>query len=524
MVDYTQTLRHPLTDAYSKQLQETYNVFHDVHKVSILGEGIKDVMADPALFSEYVDSLTEGLDPTEAENVSKLMKNARMQTYSESSISGIAPVASLTFPVIRKLWARTGLVRAIPTEVVKTNAFKVSFNHPYIVDEKGEKHYLPEAIDDLDHDYGSLKKLTEDALTLPLNAHDLLADVGCSKATGDSVDLNFTVASATVDIDGTDTEVVINRKEGKIDINDKINVEIKDDKGVEVDQLFGKLDRYNGTLTLISMSGKVKSVKIRGFVASDAHNHSTNAGFDIDNRDITIGTAEHFEASLPLEFLQDTMATYQIDGTTELVDTLSNVIAQTLDQRIFKFIRDLQTNANRKYEAEFDLRPSAGFAGQPKDWREELKTVIDRVAIELKKVTHAYQGYFAIVGSPIDMMVLPNVNWTFNHLTDQQGGVEVDYNIGAVSGQNNYVLVSSDIIPDGALYGIFVPTTDKFMNVKYYPYTFNVVDNNGYRNTRMPNVPSIMMTRRDTIEEFMELIFKINILNNNANMLKELPR
>jgi hypothetical protein len=400
----------------------------------------------------------------------------------------------------------------------------VSFHKPYIIDEKGEKHYLPECLDDLDNDYGEMKKLSTEAHKLPLDEVDLMAEVGSSKATGDSIDRNFAIDTVTYTSDDGDQTVSIPRAEGKVDLNDNLYVEINDEDGKSIDKIFGKIDLEAGTISLISMTGKVTAVTFKGYIAADSHNHSTNIGFEISKRDINIGTAEHFEASLPLEFLQDTMATYQIDGTAELVDTITNVIAQKLDQEIFKFLRNMQLETNDRYYAEFDLRPSAGFAGQPKDWREELKTVFDRVASELKKVTHAYQGYFVLIGSPIDMMLIPNVNWTFNHSVDQMGGVSVDYNIGAMSGNHSYNLVSSDIIPDGTIYGLFVPTTDKIINMKYYPYTFNVVDNNGYRNTRMPNIPSIMMTKRQTYENFMNLIFKVNILNNDPSMLKELPR
>ena len=50
------------------------------------------------------------------------------------------------------------------------------------------------------------------------------------------------------------------------------------------------------------------------------------------------------------------------------------------------------------------------------------------------------------------------------------------------------------------------------MTYKYYPYTFNV--ERGYRDPNMPNVPSLMMTKRHALEEFTPLICKITIKNN----------
>lgn len=514
-VEYRIQQNSSMNDEFSKLFKETYEFFQQKHNVSILGEGIKDVLSDQNLFIDYVDSLVESVNATDAENLRTVLENARTNTFLESTTAGISPVASLTFPTIRKLWAKTGLINAVPTEAVKSNAFSVAFNKPYILDENGDKHYLPEALDDINNTYGQKKGLKADKLTLPLEAHDLLGDVGCSKATGDSIDRDF----ALVEVTFTDGKVVtIPRVKGKIDINNKIYVEVSngDDSAPLSDIIFGYVDLSNGTMDAVSLKGNVTDIKIKGYVATDAHNRATNISFEIERRDFTIGTGEHFEASLPLEYLQDAMATYNIDGTSEVVDTMSNVIAQTLDQEIYKFLMGVYEGTGRKYLGEFDLRPSAAFNGQPKDWREEIKTVFDHFATKLKSESHAYQGYFALIGNPIDMEIIPNVSWTFNHVTDTQDGVDVGYNVGAISGQNRYTLVSSDLVPAGGVIMLFIPTTNKFMSVKYYPYTFNVVNN--YLNTQRTNVPSIMMTKRQTIEEFLPLIGYVQILNNDGKL------
>lgn len=522
-------------DGFSNLLNETYDMFKQTEHTSILGEGIKDVLSDSSLFEQYVEKLSEGASATEAEQLQMLMENARINTFMESSVSGIQPVASLTMPIIRKLWARTGLVKVVPTEVVKANAFSVSFNLPYILDEAGERHYLPEAIDNDNTGVGHPKKtLEQTAITLPKDNYNLLAAVGCSKATGDTVDINFAVSTvvlgeASQDDNGQPipaTEIAIPRREGLLDTNGKIYIDVKGTAadGTELtDTVFVFVNCTDGLMNATSLKGNVKAIKIKGYVASDAHNRATNVSFEIKKREITIGTGEHFEASLPLEFLQDAMAMYQIDGTTEVVDLLSNVIAQKLDLEINTFIRDVVESTNQKYYGEFDLRPSAAYAGPPKEWREELKTVIDWVATDLRSTSHAYQGYFAIVGNPLDVMLIPNVNWSFNHATDSVAGmITTDYNLGALSGENQYNIVSSDLVERGVLKIVFCPTTDKFMTIKYYPYTYNVVNN--YLNTQKSNVPNIMVTKRHTIEEFLPLVASIKIIGNTGKLLTELPR
>lgn len=523
MVEYKISQNNILSDDFSQSLRETYEFFKQSENVSILGEGIKDILSDNTLFEQYVDKLVEGTSASEEQDLRALMDNARLNTLAESSTSGIAPVASLTFPSIRKLWARTGIIKAMPTEVVKSNAFTVSFNRPYIIDEQGERHYLPEAIRDPKASLGTKKRLSTDAITLPAVEKDLLAMVGCSKATGDSIDMDFAISEVTYTPEGGEaTTIKIARKNGYLDPQGLLSVEVKDADGELIDTVFGRVNLTAGTMNAVALNGKIDSVKIKGYVASDAHNRATNISFEMTKRDFTIGTGEHFEASLPLEFLQDAMATYQIDGTTEVVDTMTNIIAQKLDQELINFLGDMLEGTNYKYLGEFDMRPSASFTGSPKEWREEMKTVIDYYAQKLKSDTYAYQGYFAIFGHSIDMMLIPNVSWTFNHTTDTMSGVEVDYNIGALSGTNRYTLVTSDLIPQGRMFMLFIPTTNKFKTAVYYPYTFNVVNN--YLNTQRSNIPNIMMTKRQTYEEFLPLIGAIDVINNTGSMINEIPR
>lgn len=509
--------RDKVSGEFYTTLNESYQYFKNKKGLSILGEGIKDLLSDTAVFEEYVDKLCEGLNPTEAEDTKLLMENARTNILLESSTSGIAPVAALTFPSLRVMWARTALIRAVPTEVVKSNAFSVSFNRPFIVTQDGDKLYLPEALD-YDNDLGDLKHLDKEYKTLPIKDLDLLGEVGCSKATGDSIDRKFRICAYKIG----DEEINVPTNLGQLDINDRLYLECKNEDGTVTDILFGAVDLWNGTMNLLSMNNNVTEVKIQGYVAADAHNHATNISFEMKRRDIEIGTGEHFEASLPIEFLQDAMATYSVDGTAEVTDIMTNIIAQKLDMDLFKFIKNVYDGTNAKYYGKFDVRPSSSYAISPKEWREEMKTQIDLLASKMMKETHIYQGYFVIMGSPVDTQLLPNTNWTFNHSVDTMSGVEVSYNLGAMNGAQKYLIVSSDLIPDGDMYILFVPTLPNYMSVKYYPYTFNVSDK--YLNTRVTNVPSLVMFKRQTLEEFSPWVMRLTILNNNVDMLNTLPR
>lgn len=523
MVDYRDNQVQNTSDAFSQTLKESAEYFMQNQQVNILGEGFRDVLTDTQVFHTYVDKLVEGLQANEEAQMRTLLENNRTTILQESAVAGIPPIASLAMPTIRKMWAKVALKYAVPTEPVKTPAFSVSFSKPYIKDAvTGAKHYLPESLRSMDNGLAEKLKLATTQHALPMDNTDLLAGVGASALAGDSIDRQFYLTSVVVtckDAGGANPMDVTVAVKVKMDLNSRIYAEVSakhTDGTVTTDVVMGSVNAEKGTVTAMALKGAVKSVGFLGYVSSEAHNRATNVSFEIERRDITIGTGEHIEASLPLEYLTDTMAMYNIDGASEVVDTMSNVTAQKVDQEIYRFL-DACYQANPAYHGSFDIHPSIHFAGNPKEWLEEVKRVIDFYATKMKMETYYYQGYFVIVGNPLDTMIIPNVSWTFNHVTDSQNGVEVDYSVGAMSGANRYTIISSDLVPTGELTMFFVPLTNKFMTFKYYPYTFNIVHN--YLNSQNPNVPSIMMTKRQTLEEYLPIICKIDILNNNGTIV-----
>lgn len=601
-VSYSKPLEHSVKDGFSQTLHETFDAFSQKYNVSIIGKNFEDILTTPSLFEEYVDSFTEGMDATTTKQIETLAESFRSTTLSES-LAGVQPYASLSMPMLVKLWARLSIKYAVPTEPVSMPSFTVSFMKPYILGADGQKNYIPESINTENNgiadkvQLGSAVELTSgkvdgyNLLTgltikgLPANAaghptataYDAdgnvigtLDPVSPEKAGGVlssyaglvGIDNKFiissviypqkvlstdsqTISDAVVDMADPNTYCVA-KCNIKMDMYHKLFGEISylrtkfkevspattpvtyvaDGTEVVTDTVFGIVNTENCTLTFTSLSGTAKSIIILGWVATDSHRTSSEVGFDITRKDITIGTGAHIESSLPIELLQDTKAMYQIDGAAEVVDIMSNVVAQKLDLRIYEFLKASYENTvaeGTPFFKTFDVYPSNQYAINPTEWLNELKKLIDILATEMKSAYKSYNGYFVILGNPIDTMIIPNVVWSFQSVQDSQNGVDVQYSLGAMSGANKYNVISSDLISrsateqgDGELTIFFVPTTDRFKTYTYYPYTFNVVQN--YLNNRNPNVPSIMLSKRDTVEEFVPIIGKIRIRHNDGSV------
>lgn len=573
-------------DAFSRRLCETQDYFAQRHQTNIIGKNFEDILTDNVLYEDYMQHLTEGFEATECAQLRE-MSDATRESILTESLEGVQPYASLTMPILVKLWARLSLKYAVPTEPVTVPAFSIAFMKPYILGADGKtKHYLPESINMQDNELAELYQLPMNdgyaqnpnfdgdptntkyyakatkataagitAITEVDVANKTTADVikkgeiqlgvggkiekfnlftassifDKKHPTNDAryaVDRKFVITDVFYNMVGPDGTTVTEtpvRVNAKIDLYRRIYADVfftEYDASCNListkDTIFGSVDLENGFLEFVSMSGRATKIRVMAFLSSETHQKSTNVDFDMDKRDIEIGTGEHIEASLPLEFLQDVKAMYQVDGAAELIDIMSNVCAQKLDQRIYQFLMRAYEGTEEQYRKSFNVYPSGHFAMNPSEWLNELKKLFDLLATKMRGDFKCYNGYFVIVGNPIDTNILPNVSWSFNSVNDQQNGVEVQYSIGAISGANKYTIISSDLIPQGELTMFFVPTTDKFKTFEYYPYTFNVVKN--YLNTVNQNVPSIMLTKRDTIEEFVPIIAKVIIRNNDGSV------
>ena len=562
---------------FNTVLQEA-NDYFAATGCSILGEGYKEIASSPALFESYVDMLTEGItNPDRAAQIAQLMENSNREILTEASIAGIQPMSSLAMPVIRKLWPKFVLKDALKTEVAKAPRFSITFTRPYMYkgDDPSQKFYLPRGIasplnDDQNVQRGwnhgaALQKPTTHEHNISLTSGSatvvdfLYIDGNASNADASNLDPAVYIkdtpsAAKKQPLD----ELIFGSVEVKTydagsDENNSTYAPVKIGKQLDVygngmfdvgnGQLIVKFDGENRKATFAYVGGAeinkslengatgTATVKltVKAAVSTEYNEDSYSVGFDLKRQDIEIPTGQHINADLPVEFIKDMMALYQIDGTKETVDIMTNVFAQKLDLEILKFIQKSLANrpSNEAYPVsdrygiaddfiwEFDCKPAAGFAGSPKAWREELKPLIDHLAQRIKNETYLQSGTFVIVCNPIDAQLLANVDWSFRGgQGGNMDGVDVDYSVGTYVGANAYKVLSSVNVPDGMLYILFTPSADTQMTYKYYPYTFSTEI--GYTDPNRSRVPSIMMTARRTMYEFMPAIGAISIVNNDG--------
>lgn len=549
-------------------LHETQAFFND-QGMSILGSSYVEVISDSKYREALVESLTDGMSADSAAEMSQLLNNAAKQTLTES-LGGIAPLSSLSMPVIRKLWPKCSMKEAVKRCVASAPIFTISYTKPYLsrVTETGEERVeLPRGAfrsgmnaaisDKIDNQY----VVRETALTAGTFTKVFYAaeeeNENAVAAVKTPLDAEYELVSAEVALSdaGTATKVVYAINE-KIGIKPEIITDLRvatatvyDAAGEAIDiyklnedqktykyatekaavekvkaQIIVRVDMHKAVAE-IAILGTAATVVTKGHLSSEWNESGWDVSFDIARHDVRIGTGTHLNAPITIEYLQDTQALYNIDATAEVTDLMTNFFAQKLDIELVDFLLGCFLNrpAHKEFAdygkgvdhvLEFNVAPDAGFAGGPTLWREELKNVIGHLATNIISETFFTEGSFVIAGHPVDVALISNIDWQYKGGNGNVDGTRVSYDVGVLSGPYTFKVVQSLNFPRGGLLVSFIPSGDKQLTQCYYPYTFTM--EKGYRSPNHSLVPNLVMTKRDTKFEFTPSTAYVHIVGNDG--------
>ena len=505
---------------------------------SVLNQGFAEIVSSPRLSKEYIEALTEGCNANDKAVMTTLMNNT-CETILNESLGGIMPLSSLSMPVIRKLWPRVSMKEAIKTIPATAPIFSIVYTKPYLyrIDEHGVEHKkeLPRgAFSQSGYD------AELDARKIVKAVEILNAEVGkfVDVNFGAEIDADFELVSVDIDADNDKQDEVSTKpvitKTGiigkKLGLNNEIIADVT--VGGKTGTVIVRVDLHGGkaSIAVLGITGKTKvTVNLVAHKTSEWNDVSWDVNFDMPRQEIRIGTGEHLNAPLSVEQVQDAKALYNMDAAAEIADIMTNVFAQKLDHEIINFLTKCFVNRpsnpewaglgnSEKHLYTFNVAPSAGYAGSPKAWREELKPVVDYAATALMQETYFQSGSFVIFGNPVDTALLTNVDWQYKGGTSGNvDGVAINYSVGVFqSGSYVYKVVSSLNVAPGKLMLSFIPSGDKQLTTAYYPYSFVMEKGTGYRSPNHPLTPSIMMTKRHTFFEFTPAIAVIGIEGNTG--------
>lgn len=298
----------------SKALDNYKNIVESMKaesSVNILTEGVSDAIGSELVYEDLKSRLLEGVNEGERDAFAQLFENTRIVMLQESMMSGSNPISALSLPMLRIGWPKIAVREGLPTEPVEQPKFKVTTKRPYVRGEDGTKRFLPEALTGANPFEHTLPKLEETAIAATngqIVAYDLLAPISKNTLMGDEIDPNFAIVEVSLDFPtaGATTRTV----EFQLDTNINVvsgDVTVGTGVNAETATILAKVNRTGGILDVAALGAELTSVKVRGFVTSEANNAATQIGFDITAIECEIGTAQPVESPINIQQMTDLM-------------------------------------------------------------------------------------------------------------------------------------------------------------------------------------------------------------------------
>ncbi len=526
---------------------------------------IKRLFTNEETRESIITSMVEGVSADEEVQLRQLLENTARRTIQESA-GGIAGLASLNMPVIRKLWYKTRAKDALKTVVANSPTMAVAYTKPYLF------RYVGGVKETKDLPYGAMYA---NAALNAANGLDLYSGDGLDfqsvtsiKPLTDAAGLNGTMVTIDYcegsDIDEIDRDYFVDKVEvyaaavkvvdGKVVNADDTDAVLEEsyyvglekpiadtiygtlivpstatvDAGKVAGQIVVNVAMTKGTADISVLKGAFGALKdavsgsvvvyTRAHLSAEKNVASWSVATEIAKQEITIGTGTHINAPMTIESIQDSEALYKIDLTAEITDVMTQVFAQRLDEELIDFM--IRKFVNRPTNVEFrnnpaytgaaahtytfDVATMTGYTGGPKAWREELKPVIDDAAIAIMEESRFQEGTFVLICHPKTAQLLKNPEWQYKGGNGGNvDGTSVSFDTAVFTSDSFiYKLISSFNYPKGMIGLSFIPAGEKQLSQVYYPYAFTMSTSAGYRDPNQENTPSLVMTKRHAKWEF----------------------
>ena len=495
--------------------------------------------------------------------VEQLLDNTLNSIATESIMTGYAPIVAYNPFFLKKQWIDCVFKDVLMTEIPKTPVINIGFERRYAKDSEGNEYPLPEAL----YDDEITKKLLDEATGLNIKeepiAIDLLKNLSLIDPTyipgviaGDhTVELTpglSVVAAIVKDSAGTDHKVAMNMT---VDItthnfvNGKIDYKVIDESTGDVtetisDELIGRVDFKKGTVSLMSTSGAVTHVVLRGKTANRFNQRSLSVERRVEHiQKVMPESGPRLNTAVTIEDAADALALQNIDIIADNINVMGATLANFEDAEINMFLKQsFQAQKNGlanfvKYneltdnimitESEFDTLAYDTFAGRLTDWMKDSREWFERTIAQLKTKLRSTNVMIVAVAHPNLIRFLQDgINWVFSDDT-QISGVKLSYQFGIYTSAQDrvHVVTTMRMSEDDGIRFLVIPLTNELITYKHYKY--NVMIDRNYRNPVYQLTPNILATQRTLTFEILPVQGVMHIegrdMHSPATLKRENP-
>lgn len=492
--------------------------------------------------------------------VEQLLDNTLNSIATESIMTGYAPIVAYNPFFLKKQWIDCVFKDVLMTEIPKTPVINIGFERRYAKDSEGNEYPLPEAL----YDDEITKKLLDEATGLNIKeepiAIDLLKNLSLIDPTyipgviaGDhTVELTpgLSVVAATVkDSTGADHKVAMNMT---VDItthnfvNGKVEYKVIDETTGDVtetitDELIGRVDFKKGAVSLMSTTGAVTHVVLRGKTANRFNQRSLSVERRVEHiQKVMPESGPRLNTAVTIEDAADALALQNIDIIADNINVMGATLANFEDAEINMFLKQsFQAQKDGlanfvKYnelvdnimitESEFDTLAFDTFAGRLTDWMKDSREWFERTIAQLKTKLRSTNVMIVAVAHPNLIRFLQDgINWVFSDDT-QISGVKLSYQFGIYTSAQDrvHVVTTMRMNEDDGIRFLVIPLTNELITYKHYKY--NVMIDRNYRNPVYQLTPNILATQRTLTFEILPVQGVMKIKNRDMHSPETLKR
>lgn len=513
---------------------------------------LPSIIASSKSKNDFIDALTESMGnsplhsspiATKApfyknyiERVTQLLDNTMSTIAQESVMTGYAPIVAYNPFFLKKQWIDCVWKDVLMTEIPKTPVIEMALERRYLKDMNGNEYPLPESLYDPDLVSGLMNAATglnikEDPIAISacknLNLIDPTYIPGVI-AGDNTVELTQGIIIfkvVMVDSNSAEHEVPVNIG---LDISThnfvkgQVRYDVLDTDGELVetlsDELVGRVNFKDGTITVMSTTGKITKVCLRGKTANRYNNRSLDVVRRVEKIEWTMPeSGPRLNAAVTIEDAADALALQNIDVIADNINVMGSTLANFEDAEIQKFLLDsfeaqkVGNAAGIKYnelgvdsfivEGAYNTLPYEGYSITIPEWLKGSREYFERVVGALKVKLRSSNVVIVAVSHPNVIRFLQDgINWVFSDDT-QISGVKLSYNFGIYTSAQDrvHILTSMRLSEDQGIRLVVIPLTQELITFKHYKY--NVTIDRNYRHPLFSLVPNILATQRTLTKE-----------------------
>ena len=539
-------------------------------------KGFQSVGQDPNEFDSYKREMFGDIQNEDTRQQLELLLDhdrdvacfGEEQIRDESgSVGNVTTFAYLNGPVLRAVWARSIVPALMRAVTLKQTSYTATFDVPYMVVD-GVRKDLPYSLTDQEEPVLGLKKLTpraaagahinadgsikftNNAVTGNILSESLVNIIG--EYDGYSVDRRIAITGITYNnVPSLGAAAVAttlpksirpSSKMGKAGdvvfvVEFPVTTETAGALDVDTATVTVMLDLSTGRYRAMTTSAAIVSFKFDAYLSSEDNRTSAMMKSEQHSIEVMIGTGQHVMIDTPVELLQEYPTSHQgSDYVVAMTDIISEFYAGNMNQEMLQFLSKSLLNSNassyipetvlrgvNKADAEFDIRVAHGE--NPSSYVDQmLKKCLSYYINEIRSVSRIEDGFWSVIGHANNVAMIPDFKTEgFAQLNGDEDssrsdvlGFKVGYTFGFTTNVINgkvRCLYTPEIKKTTGLIGFFSSTDDKRPTYLFHPFSYTV--SRGYQNANNTTLPSIMVTKRHTFEEFIPSQFRLKINGND---------